>query len=67
MPKYDFKCPVCQKTKETDSPDGRIECSCQTPPNIMKRVYSFGGTVLKGFGWYSVDKRKTDGGKIGLD
>lgn len=34
---------------------------------IIKRIYSFGGAVLKGSGWYSVDKRRTDGGTIGID
>jgi putative FmdB family regulatory protein len=65
MPTFEYKCPECKKTEETDSNDSKIYCDCTGAKVAMKRVYSFSGTVLKGSGWYSVDKRKTDGGTIG--
>lgn len=65
MRKYDFKCKVCDLVIETDDPD--IAPHCPKDSTQMKRVYSFGGTILKGGGWYSVEKRRTDGGTIGIE
>lgn len=64
MPKYDFVCPECKIVKETidTNPIDCDKCKAQ-----MKRKYSFAGTILKGAGWYSVDKRRTDGGTIGIE
>jgi len=33
----------------------------------MKRKYNFAGSILKGSGWYSVDRRRSDGGTIGIE
>lgn len=67
MPKYDFKCPLCKSVKEFDVISPSATCQCVEGGVQMKRIYSFAGTVLKGSGWYSVDKRKTDGGTIGIE
>ena len=67
MPKYDFKCPECGSTQEFDTLSPNAFCDCTGNNISMKRVYAFGGTVLKGSGWYSVDKRRTDGGTIGIE
>lgn len=64
MPKYDFVCPKCESITET-SDTNPIDCDkCNIK---MKRKYAFAGTLLKGSGWYSVDKRRTDGGTIGIE
>lgn len=72
MPVYTYKCQSCNL--HIDLPEIGLEGSpCELYiKNIpckgtLKRVYNFGGTVLKGSGWYSVDKRRTDGGTIGID
>jgi putative FmdB family regulatory protein len=67
MPKYDFKCPSCNLTKEFETTSPSAFCDCRDGGVEMKRVYSFAGTVLKGSGWYSVDRRRTDGGTIGIE
>jgi putative FmdB family regulatory protein len=67
MPKYDFKCPKCLKVQEFEDIDPGAKCKCSGKAVKMKRVYAFGGTVLKGSGWYSVDKRRTDGGTVGIE
>jgi len=80
MPKYEFKCTHCdlvlveeERTPESiqivDREDG-MHCPLHDPdlcPKDFKRVYSFAGTVFKGSGFYSIDKRKTDGGTVGVD
>lgn len=80
MPKFDYKCKKCGYVVELDEPDLKVivhhkkdgtPVKEETHPDMMcdgmfKRVYSFAGSVLKGSGWYSVDKRKTDGGTIGV-
>ena len=67
MPIFEYKCKLCNHTLDDNLPDAELFCGECDSPDPMKRVYSFSGTVLKGSGWYSVDKRKADGGKIGLD
>jgi len=67
MPKYDFKCPECNSVQEFDTTSPKAICNCAKGGIEMKRVYAFGGTVLKGSGWYSVDRRRTDGGTIGIE
>jgi predicted nucleic acid-binding Zn ribbon protein len=67
MPKYDFRCPKCSRVEEFDYTDPGAKCECSGEAVDMKRVYAFGGTLLKGSGWYSVDKRRTDGGTIGIE
>lgn len=67
MPKYDFKCPVCSSVREFETRFAKPVCECLSGGIEMQRVYTFAGTILKGSGWYSVDKRKTDGGTVGIE
>lgn len=80
MPKFDYRCSECGLIVEEDEPDLMVivshkadgtDVTEKTKPEMLctgtfKRVYSFGGSILKGSGWYSVDKRRTDGGTIGV-
>ena len=66
MIRYDFKCRDCGLISEFTSTDADNN-PCPECGGPTKRLYNFAGSVLKGSGWYRVDKRKTDGGKIGLD
>ncbi len=67
MPKYDFKCVKCGKIEESTVNSPSPACGCSGISLEMKRIYAFAGSVLKGSGWYSVDKRRTDGGTIGIE
>lgn len=67
MPTYDFKCPKCEKVKEISISYSARTPKCDDCGKEMKKMYSFAGAILKGSGWYSVDKRKTDGGTIGIE
>lgn len=67
MARYDFVCKVCGRIEETDDRENPPYCECVHPATQMKRKYMLGGAVFRGSGWYSVDKRKTDGGTIGID
>jgi predicted nucleic acid-binding Zn ribbon protein len=64
---YEYKCDACGDIIESESRELFSEHTCQNPPGVYKRLYRIGGVSFKGGGWYSVDKRKTDGGKIGID
>jgi predicted nucleic acid-binding Zn ribbon protein len=64
VPKYEFKCETCGVITEEDKPDGpswyhvledRSVCG------LFKRVYSFGGVILKGSGFYKTDNRGSGG------
>lgn len=57
MPVYEYKCQKCDKIYESDQTDAVLKCYCVDPPVNLKRLYTFGGAVLKGSGWYSVDQR----------
>jgi len=64
MPRYDFQCGRCDDVREATSTDP-IDCAyCGIG---MKRKYNFAGSILKGSGWYSVDRRRSDGGTIGIE
>lgn len=68
MPRvYEYECPACGTVIEANTHDLQQYCDCDRPAQLMKRKYSLGGIVFKGSGWYHVDKRKTDGGTIGID
>jgi len=67
MPKYDFKCVKCGKIEEFTVNSPSPACDCSGISLEMKRIYTFAGSVLKGSGWYSVDRRRTDGGTIGIE
>ena len=64
---YEYKCVSCGHIMESGTHDLEETHACTDPPARYKRLYQLGGTVLKGSGWYSVDKRKTDGGTLGID
>jgi putative FmdB family regulatory protein len=53
MPRYDFKCNVCQEIKEVTEP---IPPACTTCGEQMVRVWSAPGIQFKGSGFYSTDK-----------
>jgi predicted nucleic acid-binding Zn ribbon protein len=64
---YEYKCVSCGDIIESDTNEFVGTHDCEDPPARYKRLYQLGGAVLKGSGWYSVDKRKTDGGTLGID
>jgi putative FmdB family regulatory protein len=58
MPKYDYVCDICGKLEEQDAPNLEYNCKCsQQYPQRMRRIYSLGGIVFKGNGFYRTDSR----------
>lgn len=72
MPTYSYKCKECDRSFESER-HGLEGLHCadvlddSTCFGAIRRIYNFSGSILKGTGWYSVDKRKIDGGTIGID
>ena len=61
--RYDFKCPQCEKIIESSSRDNQQTCSDNHEPVDMIRVYSIGGIVFKGNGFYKTDTKNKIGEK----
>lgn len=70
MPYYDYKCPVCEETKEVlqkhDDPAPRCCCDCdQQGPYDMERMISAPSVRFKGSGFYSTDYAPKPKGRDG--
>lgn len=57
MKLYEFRCPECKAT-ESYKTNAEHLCLHHKTPVKMKRLYSLGGVVLKGSGFYKTDNKK---------